>query len=652
MCAGSWVSLRNLLASRRSRFTRSLAVLLLCLGVARLSGAQQVSYVYDGAGRLALVNYGNGTGIQYNYDSAGNLINKSFGAVPLPPRIDQLSPASGPAAAVVAIRGSALSPVLDVRFGAITAVVRSITVSEIDVQVPVGAVTGPVTVTTASGSAVSPGNFVVTLALSQTNLALRPGGAGKTATVGPYAAFGAGYAAATISSGGAPYGTAVFSYIQNGIVVSEVGVPVSPPTTSARIFVDYRPSVSVPGGAVSINTGFAAVNLGRGVANVNLTLRNAQGLTLAGGAIRLATNAHMAKFIDQLAPDFILPNAFSAVGFGSLEFTSDQPLSILALRMSMNQRGDVLYTSTPIADLTSPLAQLPLVFPQVADGGGYQMTLVFLNTSGGTETGSIRFAGNNGQALAMRLVGGSPAAVQFPYSIPSGGLLRLLTDGSPGSVTTGWALLTPDPGTAAPVGAGVFSFTQSGVLATESGVPSATPTTRALVYIDKSKGHDTGLAVVNAGTEALRLQTRALQTDGVSQVGSTGVLDLVPGGHDAEFAGQLIPEGLPDGFTGVLEISAGSPFAALTIRSLTNGRGDFLLTTFPIADATRPAPAPLIFPQIADGSGFQTQFVFINTGGTVSTLTIDFLGDGGGPLSVGQSAAAALNPVARQLPEK
>jgi hypothetical protein len=46
-------------------------------------------------------------------------------------------------------------------------------------------------------------------------------------------------------------------------------------------------------------------------------------------------------------------------------------------------------------------------------------------------------------------------------------------------------------------------------------------------------------------------------------------------GHAAFFAGQAI-SGHPPEFAGVIDISAHSPFAALTVRSLTNSRGDFL----------------------------------------------------------------------------
>jgi hypothetical protein len=106
-------------------------------------------------------------------------------------------------------------------------------------------------------------------------------------------------------------------------------------------------------------------------------------------------------------------------------------------------------------------------------------------------------------------------------------------------------------------------------------------------------------------------------------------------GHDARFAGQLVA-GLPEGFTGVLDLSSPAPFTALTLRSLTNGRGDFLVTTFPIADVTQPPPAPLIFPQIADGGGYQTQIILLSTSGAASMITVSYLGNDGSPIAVGR----------------
>ncbi|MFI5176006.1 MAG: hypothetical protein ACHQKY_14190, partial [Terriglobia bacterium] len=68
-----------------------------------------------------------------------------------------------------------------------------------------------------------------------------------------------------------------------------------------------------------------------------------------------------------------------------------------------------------------------------------------------------------------------------------------------------------------------------------------------------------------------------------------------------------------------------------TLRSLTNSRGDFLLTTFPVADANVAAPVPVVFPQIADGGGFRTQFIMLNTAGS-TTATLNLFSDDGSAL--------------------
>jgi hypothetical protein len=236
---------------------------------------------------------------------------------------------------------------------------------------------------------------------------------------------------------------------------------------------------------------------------------------------------------------------------------------------------------------------------------------------------------------------GGAADTRFSYSIPPGGFLRLVTDASPSDVNVGWAQLTPDAGTTSPVSAAIFSFTQHGILVTESGVAATTITTHARVYLDKSGNHDTGLAVVNPGSSSIRITATAYQSDGVTPAGNgPGTVDLVPLGHDAKFAGQFIA-GLPDGFTGVLDLSSAAPFAALTLRSLTNARGDFLVTTFPIADANQSPLAPLIFPQIADGGGYQTQIILLSTSGAASTITVDYLGNDGLPIAVGQRPSGA-----------
>ncbi len=570
-----------------------------------------------------------------NSDNVSILIGVSVGAEPPAPTISQVSPANGPPGTHVIIQGTDLTGDTVVQFNGVEATILSVTETEIVALVPRTATTGTLTITTAAGTTTSVTSFTVFPPTTEATLTLNAGGAATSSTIGPYDAQRAGYATVDVDSGTAPYGTAVFSFTQNDVVVSEVGVPASPPTTSARIFVDFRSQVQPGIGTIDIFTGLAAVNRGTGTAQITFTLRDASGTTIATGIITLAQNAHFAKFLHQFAPDFVLPEDFEQSGLASLEITSDQPLSILALRLTTNQRGDLLLTSTPIADLTQPATTESLFYPQVTDGGGYVMTLIFLNTSDALETGMIEFFDGMGAPMMVQIVRGGAADSKFSYSIAAGGFARFVTDGSPEDVNAGWVKLTPDTGTSTPVGAGIFSLTQGGTLVTESGVPSAVATNHAIIYIDTSGGHNTGLAIANPNGTALTVTVRALALDGVTPAGGgPGNLNLVGSGHSAQFVGEMIPGGLPEGFIGIADIQGDQQFVALTLRSLNNARGDFLLTTFPIADANQATPTPVIFPQIADGDGFQTQFIFLGIDG--STITVKFLGDDGSPIDIGK----------------
>jgi hypothetical protein len=344
-------------------------------------------------------------------------------------------------------------------------------------------------------------------------------------------------------------------------------------------------------------------------------LYNRNNVLLAAGSGTIPAGAHIARFIDQLkeaAPGFSLPSDFqTATQFASLDVTSDQPLSVLALRMTTNQNGEGLFTTTPVADLNQSLVYDPIYFPHFVDGGGYTTSLILLNTSGTTESGKLDFLDNRGGFFSTGF-----ASI---FSIPAGGLLRLQTDGISGNIRSGWVRVNPDPGSTAPVGSVILGFNPENNLVSESGIPAALSTTHARVFVDLRNNHNTGLAIANLTTSNSSITIRAFQMDGVTPAGtSLGPLQLPGSGHDAKFADKLI-DGLPDGFTGVLDVFSNSPFAALTLRSLVNERDDFLMTTFPIADATRSAPSPIVFPHIADGGGYVTEFILLDPTGAADT---------------------------------
>jgi hypothetical protein len=180
------------------------------------------------------------------------------------------------------------------------------------------------------------------------------------------------------------------------------------------------------------------------------------------------------------------------------------------------------------------------------------------------------------------------------------------------------------------VGLGVFSFNPEKVLVSESGIPASYPTTHARVYVDLSNNHNTGLALANPNATAQSVSIGAYLTDGLTSIGtSLGPVQLGPNGHAAMFVDQLI-RGLPRDFKGVLDIRSGSPFSAMTIRSLTNERNQFLMTAFPVADPSRSVIAPILFPQIADGGGSSTEFIFLSPSGA-SNAVVEMFGESGAP---------------------
>jgi len=148
-----------------------------------------------------------------------------------------------------------------------------------------------------------------------------------------------------------------------------------------------------------------------------------------------------------------------------------------------------------------------------------------------------------------------------------------------------------------------------------------------------SNGHDTGLAISNPAGEPITLTLHAFDETGGNAGNGPATVNLAKNGHVGAFVRELI-NGLPGGFTGVADLTSSSPFVPLTLRSLTNSRGDFLLTTFPVADLTEPAPTPIVFPQIADGGGYTTEFIFISAGSAAS-VSVNIVTDNGAALSLG-----------------
>jgi subtilisin-like proprotein convertase family protein len=100
---------------------------------------------------------------------------------PVGPAISNLTPARGPAGTTVRITGANLTSASEVTFGGVPAAITGNTPTLIKVLVPLGAVTGPVVVTTPAGTATSVPPFTVIppAKLSITDVRVREGNSGQ-----------------------------------------------------------------------------------------------------------------------------------------------------------------------------------------------------------------------------------------------------------------------------------------------------------------------------------------------------------------------------------------------------------------------------------------------------------------------------------------
>src|SRR5207247_1024723 len=236
----------------------------------------------------------------------------------------------------------------------------------------------------------------------------------------------AGYAVVTPEPGTTtPSGTAIFQVKRDGIIVTEAGVAASPSTTAARILVDNAGS----------STGVALANRENQPAAVSFALLDINGRSVATTTRNLPPRGHLAIFAHELFPD--VPQIRD--GFtGLLEIASSAAVALVTLRLTINQRDDLIFTTLPVADLNRP-TPTALVFPQVAIGEGFSTRLILINSKTGiAASGRLSFFRSDGSAMTVPF--GTQIGSQFPYYLPRVGSL-------PGNTARIASIVVLDPST-------------------------------------------------------------------------------------------------------------------------------------------------------------------------------------------------------------
>jgi hypothetical protein len=438
----------------------------------------------------------------------------------------------------------------------------------------------------------------------------------------------AGYSKVDPTAGVTPSGVAIFGLRQNGVLISEAGVPGMTAMLSGRMYAEVN--------GVQ-NTGVAFANPSSSSVVISFFTTDQTG-TANQNSFTLGANTQIATFLNQ-AP-FNVKSGFT----GTLTFTASAPVGVIGLRTFVNERGDFLMTTENVTSLPDGSSASLVLMAHFADGGGWQTQVILVNTTDSAISGVVQFyndgSGNVAATPITMTVNGQTSA-SFNYTISARSSFKLQTSGTvAAALQTGSIRITPITGVAPPSAFAVFSFSSNGVTVTQATIQTVQSGTafRGYVEVNSAGGApgsiDNGIAIANTSSVPATVNFDLTDLKGVS-TGLTASVVLPPLGHVARLLHDLFPT-LGSSFQGVVRISSSTLISAVDLRIRYNERGDVLVTTTPASnEASGSTTAELLFPQIVDGAGFSTQLVlFSGVAGQTSNGTIQFIGQSGQALTL------------------
>jgi len=225
------------------------------------------------------------------------------------------------------------------------------------------------------------------------------------------------------------------------------------------------------------------------------------------------------------------------------------------------------------------------------------------------------------------------------YSFADKGGTTFSTTNSSGSMTVGYGVVSNASATASPAGVAIYGYRSNGVLVTEAGVPAAAAVLSGRTYAEVTGVTgvvNTGVAFANPNSTPVTITFYFTNSATGTDFGQ-GSFILQAGAQMAAFLWQS-PFNATLAFTGSFTFTASAPVGVIALRGFTNERGDFLITTQPIVALGASASAgPIVMAQYADGGGWKTTVVLINSGDTTISGNVQFYSEG--------SASAAATPI-------
>ena len=325
----------------------------------------------------------------------------------------------------------------------------------------------------------------------------------------------------------------------------------------------------------------------------------------------------------------------AALSGGTASFTTSS-LSVGGHSITASYGGDANFSSSTSETLTETITggsggSATYYFPHLAFGGGWQITLTYVNYGPQSATCQTTFYSDSGKALNVPFTDGTVSTRTDTLAAGADIHVQTQSDGNT-SLLTGWA----EAQCTAPVKASLlYRLITNGVAQGEAGVNAMTALATEFVSFAQTA---TGVAYANPSPEAANVTLTVLDVNG-NELGSK-TITLQPNQHSAANVGPLLGLG---SFTGSVQIVSTQPIAVV----LLNAEAYPVFSSLPPADL--PAGTPLAgtgavvssstpttyyFAHLAFGGGWQTTLTYVNYGPQSATCQTTFYSDAGDPLNV------------------
>jgi len=434
-----------------------------------------------------------------------------------------------------------------------------------------------------------------------------------------------GHATIEPSSGTAPSGVAIFGYTKDGVLVTEAGVPDSPLITSGRVYGE----ISATG---TINTGLAISNPTDQAATFSFTITDGAGATVKSGTQTIPGYQQIASFLNE--PPYSVANGFR----GTLTFTSNAPLGVIALRSLFNERNDFLITTLPVIDLSRGASTGTQVIPHFAVGTGWQTQIILVNPTDTAQTGSVEFMGPGsgstpGAPVTVNIDG--TAGTSTAYTVPPKSSVKLVIAATADALTYGSVRIVPTNAGPAPTPLVIFGYKPGQYTLSEAGVP-VTMGSAFRMYVEASQLPVilSGFAIANTTNTAATVTLELFTLQGTS-VGASVTRALPASGQLVGYLSDFFPN-LAQPFQGVLRVTTtATAVSVVALRQRYNQRGDYLVTTTPpTLENAPPGAGKRSFPHFVNGDGYTTQFILYSGTAGQSAGNVRFRRQNGNALGV------------------